>query len=159
MIPLMFALSVLIFPQTIFNFLKTSNTAWIADISAYLTSLLQNQLFFGSFYFLLVVLFTYFYTQISFEPHTIAENLQKQGAFILGVRPGQETTHFLAATVNKITLAGAVFLGLVAIVPIIAQAITGVTVLTIGGTAILIVVAVVLETVRQVEAQIAMREY
>ncbi len=159
MIPLLFALSVLVFPQTIFNFLKTTNTSWVADISSYLTTLFQNQFFYGSLYFFLVVVFTYFYTQISFEPHTIAENLQKQGAFILGVRPGQETTNFLSSTVNKITLAGAIFLGLVAVVPITAQAITGITVLTIGGTAILIVVSVILETVRQVEAQIAMREY
>ena len=159
MIPLLFALSVLVFPQTIFNFLKTTNTSWIADVSSYLVTLFQNQLFYASLYFFLVVIFTYFYTQISFEPHTIAENLQKQGAFILGVRPGQETTNFLSSTVNKITLAGAIFLGLVAVVPITAQAITGITVLTIGGTAILIVVSVILETVRQVEAQIAMREY
>ncbi len=159
MIPLLFALSVLVFPQTIFNFLKTTNTSWIADVSSYLVTLFQNQLFYASLYFFLVVIFTYFYTQISFEPHTIAENLQKQGAFILGVRPGQETTNFLSSTVNKITLAGAIFLGLVAIAPITSQAITGIPVLTIGGTAILIVVSVILETVRQVEAQIAMREY
>lgn len=159
MIPLIFALSVLIFPQTIVNFLSTSQVTWVADIAGTLNRFMQNQLFFGIFYFLLVVVFTYFYTQITFEPHTIAENLQKQGAFIPGVRPGSETTSYLARTVNRITFAGALFLGLVAVVPLIAQGITGVTNLTIGGTAILIVVAVVLDTIRQLDAQIAMREY
>ena len=159
MIPLIFALSVLIFPQTILNFLGTSSIPWLASASTKINLLLQHQLLFGLLYFLLVVVFTFFYTQITFEPHTIAENLQKQGAFILGVRPGKETSNFLSATVNKITLAGALFLGLVAIIPFIARAITGVSSLTIGGTAILIVVAVILETVRQIEAQIAMREY
>ncbi|MBI3335348.1 MAG: preprotein translocase subunit SecY [Candidatus Portnoybacteria bacterium] len=159
MIPLIFALSILIFPQTIFNFLSTVQIPWLASASLSITRFLQNQFFFGAFYFLLVVAFTYFYTQITFEPHTIAENLQKSGAFIPGVRPGQETASFLSRTVNRITLAGAIFLGMVAVIPLLAQALTGITTLTIGGTAILIVVAVVLETVRQVEAQLAMREY
>lgn len=159
MIPLIFALSMLIFPQTIFNFLTTVKAQWIANIALTFSSFFQQQFFFGAFYFFLVVLFTYFYTQITFEPHTIAENLQKQGAFIPGVRPGKETASYLARTVNRITLAGALFLGFIAIVPFVAQALTGITTLTVGGTAILIVVAVVLDTVRQVEAQLAMREY
>ncbi len=159
MIPLIFALSVLIFPQTIFNFLSTSQTPWLASLSLGVNRFLQNQLFFGTFYFLLVVAFTYFYTQITFEPKVISENLQKQGAFVPGVRPGSETADFLSHTVNRITLAGSLFLGLVAVVPLIAQAITGITVLTIGGTAILIVVAVILDTIRQIEAQLAMTEY
>lgn len=159
MIPLIFALSMLIFPQTIFNFLTTVKAQWIANIALMFSRFFQQQFFFGAFYFFLVVLFTYFYTQITFEPHTIAENLQKQGAFIPGVRPGKETASYLARTVNRITLAGALFLGVIAVVPFIAQAVTGITTLTVGGTAILIVVAVVLDTIRQVEAQLAMREY
>lgn len=159
MIPLIFAFSVLIFPQTILNFFGTSSIQWLANLSSAVNALLAHQLLFGFLYFAFVVIFTFFYTQITFEPHAIAENLQKQGAFILGVRPGKETSHFLTSTVNKITLAGALFLGLVAIIPFIARALTGVSALTIGGTAILIVVAVILETVRQIEAQIAMREY
>lgn len=160
MIPLIFALSVLIFPQTILTFLgNASSVPWLSSASSTLTALLQNQAIFGGLYFVFVVAFTFFYTQITFEPHTISENLQKQGAFIPGVRPGEETTGFLASTVNKITLAGALFLGLVAIVPFVVQAITNIAVLTIGGTAILIVVAVILEIVRQIEAQLAMREY
>jgi len=159
MIPLIFALSVLIFPQTILNFFGTSSISWVANLSSAVNALLAHQLLFGFLYFAFVVIFTFFYTQITFEPHAIAENLQKQGAFILGVRPGKETSNFLSATVNKITLAGALFLGLVAVIPLIARAFTGVSTLTIGGTAILIVVAVILEMVRQIEAQIAMREY
>lgn len=159
MIPLIFALSMLIFPQTIFNFLTTVKAQWVANVALIFSRFFQQQFFFGAFYFFLVVLFTYFYTQITFEPHTIAENLQKQGAFIPGVRPGKETASYLARTVNRITLAGALFLGVIAVVPFIAQAVTGITALTVGGTAILIVVAVVLDSVRQVEAQLAMREY
>lgn len=159
MIPLIFALSMLIFPQTVFNFLTTVKVQWIASVALTFSRFFQQQFFFGAFYFFLVVLFTYFYTQITFEPHTIAENLQKQGAFIPGVRPGKETASYLGRTVNRITLAGALFLGVIAVVPFIAQAVTGITTLTIGGTAILIVVAVVLDSVRQIEAQLAMREY
>lgn len=159
MIPIIFALSVLVFPQTIVSFLGTSSNQFIADISFAISSFLQNQFINGSLYFLLVVAFTYFYTQITFEPKTISENLQKQGAFIMGMRPGDETTNYLKRTVNRITLFGALFLGLVAIVPIIAQFITGISALIISGTAVLIVVAVVIDTVRQIEAQVSVREY
>lgn len=159
MIPIIFALSVLVFPQTIVSFLGTSSNQFIADISFVVSSFLQNQFINGGLYFLLVVAFTYFYTQITFEPKTISENLQKQGAFIMGIRPGDETTNYLKRTVNRITLFGALFLGLVAVVPIIAQFITGISALIISGTAVLIVVAVVIDTVRQIEAQVSVREY
>jgi len=159
MIPIIFALSVLVFPQTIISFLGTSSNQFIADISFAVSSFLQNQFINGALYFLLVVAFTYFYTQITFEPKTISENLQKQGAFIMGMRPGDETTNYLKRTVNRITLFGALFLGLVAVVPIIAQFITGIGALVISGTAVLIVVAVVIDTVRQIEAQVSVREY
>ena len=159
MIPIIFALSVLVFPQTIISFLGTSSNQFIADISFAVSSFLQNQFINGALYFLLVVAFTYFYTQITFEPKTISENLQKQGAFIMGIRPGDETTNYLKLVVNRITLFGALFLGLDAVVPIIAQFITGIGALVISGTAVLIVVAVVIDTVRQVEAQVSVREY
>src|SRR3989344_4726582 len=159
MIPIIFALSVLVFPQTIISFLGTSSNQFIADISFAVSGFLQNQFINGALYFLLVVAFTYFYTQITFEPKTISENLQKQGAFIMGIRPGDETTNYLKLVVNRITLFGALFLGLVAVVPIIAQFITGIGALVISGTAVLIVVAVVIDTVRQIEAQVSVREY
>lgn len=159
MIPIIFALSVLVFPQTIVSFLGTSSNQFIADISLVVSGFLQNQFINGGLYFLLVFAFTYFYTQITFEPKTISENLQKQGAFIMGMRPGDETTNYLKRTVNRITLFGALFLGLVAVVPIIAQFITGISALIISGTAVLIVVAVVIDIIRQIEAQVSVREY
>jgi preprotein translocase subunit SecY len=107
----------------------------------------------------LVVLFTYFYTSVTFDPNNIAENLQKQGGFVPGVRPGRRTAKFLKYVVNRITLTGALFLGLIAVLPLIMQGILGVATLTIGGTALLIVVSVVLETMKQIESQLTMREY
>ena len=109
--------------------------------------------------FVLVVLFTYFYTSVTFDPNTISENLQKQGGFVPGVRPGKRTARFLKYVVNRITLTGALFLGLIAVLPLIMQGILGVATLTIGGTALLIVVSVVLETMKQIESQLTMREY
>ena len=160
-IPIIFALSIMLFPGMIANFLGGSSITWVANFATALNQIFQNQIFYGSLYFLLVVAFTYFYTQVTFDPPAIAENLQKQGGFIPGVRPGQETAQFIAQIMNRVTLAGALFLGLVAILPMIVQAVTQITTFRfmIGGTAVLIVVSVVLETVRQVEAQLAMREY
>jgi len=110
-------------------------------------------------YFLLVLGFTYFYTAVIFNPQKIADQIKKNGGFIPGIRPGQSTIEYLDRIINRLTLVGALFLGLVAILPSLAQAITGVTTMTIGGTGILIVVSVILETSRQVEAQLVMRNY
>jgi preprotein translocase subunit SecY len=123
------------------------------------TRFLNNQLAYGSFYFLLVFAFTYFYTAITFNPEEIAKNLQRNGGFIPGIRPGEATEKYFASTVQKITLFGAIFLGLVAVLPSIVQAVTGISVITISGTAILIVVAVALETMRQIDSQLTVREY
>jgi preprotein translocase subunit SecY len=104
-------------------------------------------------------LFTYFYTAVTFDPKNVAESLQRQGGFIPGIRPGTPTMEYLNRIVNRITLSGALFLGLVAVLPFIVQAITGIQALTIGGTGILIVVSVVIETMKQIEAQLVMRDY
>ena len=104
-------------------------------------------------------MFTYFYTSITFEPHRVAENLQKSGAFVPGVRPGRETESYISNVVNRITLPGAVFLGLVAVIPFIIQGLTGITAILIGGTALLIVVNVVLDLIRKIDAQASLREY
>ena len=104
-------------------------------------------------------MFTYFYTSITFEPKRVADNLQKSGAFVPGVRPGRETEHFIANVVNRVTLPGAVFLGLVAVIPFIIQGLTGITAILIGGTALLIVVNVVLDLIRKIDAQASLREY
>jgi preprotein translocase subunit SecY len=110
-------------------------------------------------YFVLVVLFTYFYTAVIFEPNRMADNLQKSGAFVPGVRPGKETEKYLSAVVNRITLPGAVFLGFVAVIPFIIQGITGITAILVGGTALLIAVQVILDLVRKIDAQASLREY
>jgi len=106
-----------------------------------------------------VVAFTYFYTAVIFNPEDIADNVQKQGGFVPGLRPGRQTADFLYRVLNRITLAGAVFLGLIAVLPFLMQLITKTQALTIGGTSLLIVVAVVIETIKQIDSQLIMRDY
>ena len=158
-IPIIFALSILLFPQMIATFLAKSSITVIAHAASAVVSALANQWVYGTLYFVLVVLFTYFYTAITFEPNQIAKNLQKNGAFIPGVRPGGTTSEYLGNIITRITLVGALFLGFLAVLPIILQGITGITALTIGGTALLIVVSVVLDLVKKIDAQTSIREY
>ena len=158
-IPIIFALSFLLLPQMFATFFQTSNHAWLASTSSFILSWLQNLGFYGTAYFVLVVLFTYFYTAVTFDPHAIAENLQKNGAFIPGVRPGGSTEEYLAKVITRITLVGALFLGVIAVMPILMQSITGIQTLALGGTALLIVVSVILDLARRVDAQISIREY
>ena len=158
-IPIIFAISVVLFPSMIAQFLIHAKTAWIANAAAGTISLFNNQLVYGIVYFVLVFAFTYFYTEVIFHPAQIAENLQKQGGFIPGIRPGNNTSDYLANTTHKIIFVGALFLGLIAILPLIMKYFTGMQSLAIGGTSLLIVVAVVIDTVKQIEAQMTMREY
>lgn len=157
--PIIFALSVMLFPGIVANFFVGASNATVASVSQFIVQLFQNQLFYGIVYFVLVVVFTYFYTSVTFDPDQISENVQKQGGFIPGIRPGRQTKLYLQYVVQRITLAGALFLGGIAILPLIVQAFSGLTTLTIGGTALLIVVSVVLETMKQIESQLTMREY
>jgi len=158
--PIIFALSFLLLPGMIGAFLANAKTHWIATIAVFMRDLFQNgQIIYAVIYFLLVVLFTYFYTAVTFDPKNISTNLQKMGGFIPGIRPGQPTTAFLNFILNRVLLVGAVFLGVIAIAPNIVQAATGITAFQIGGTSILIVVSVVLETIRQIESQLVMRDY
>lgn len=159
MIPIIFAMSIMLFPGMIGSFLQTSSNHSVASAAVYIVNLFNNQTFYGAMYFILVVLFTFFYTAVVFEPHTVSENLQKQGGFIPGIRPGNPTKEYLSYVVNRITLAGALFLGLIAVLPFVGQAITGDSSLVLGGAAVLIVVGVVLDTVRQIEAQIVTKDY
>jgi preprotein translocase subunit SecY len=158
-IPIVFALSILLFPQMIATFLTKSSIVWLASGAQHVVTALANQWIYGILYFFLVFLFTYFYTAITFEPHQVAKNLQKNGAFVPGVRPGANTTEYLANIVTRITLVGALFLGILAVLPLILQGITGITVITIGGTALLIVVTVVLDVIKKIDAQTSIREY
>ena len=158
-IPIIFALSILLFPQLIFNFLSTVGNPTIQEISSFVLRLISNSWFYAGAYFLLVFLFTYFYTAVTFDPDSISTNLQKSGAFIPGVRPGQSTSDYISKVLTRITLVGALFLGAIAVLPLAVQGITGIQSLAIGGTALLIVVSVVLDLVKKVDAQLSMREY
>ncbi|MBI2633782.1 MAG: preprotein translocase subunit SecY [Parcubacteria group bacterium] len=158
-IPIIFALSILLFPTLLAQILSATQNLTLLKLALWLQRVFSDQATYGFFYFFLVVVFTYFYTAITFEPNEISTNLQKQGGFIPGIRPGKTTAEFLSRILNRITLVGALFLGLIAVLPIIVQAGTGITTLTLGGTSLLIVVSVALETMRQVEAQLVMREY
>src|SRR3989338_5181800 len=157
--PIIFALSFLLFPQMIATFLSKSPIALLSVPAGAVEGALANQWVYGGLYFLLVFIFTYFYAAITFDPQQISKNLQKNGAFIPGVRPGGTTSEYLGNIITRITLVGALFLGLLAILPLIMQAFTGITALTIGGTALLIVVSVVLDVVKKIDAQTSIREY
>jgi preprotein translocase subunit SecY len=158
-IPIIFAVSVVLFPSMIAQFLVHAQTPWIANFAQGVITMFNNQLFYGIVYFIMVFAFTYFYTEVVFHPEQIAENLQKQGGFIPGIRPGKNTSDYLSSTSRKIVFFGALFLGLIAILPLIMRYFTGVQAFAIGGTSLLIVVSVVIDTVKQVESQLTMREY
>lgn len=158
-IPIIFALSILLFPQTILQLLVRSDTTSIAAFANQALALFTNNWFYTSAYFVLVFVFTYFYTAVTFDPETISTNLQKSGAFIPGVRPGLSTSDYIAKIVSRLTLVGALFLGAIAVLPLILRSITGIQALAIGGTALLIVVSVVIDLVKKVDAQVSVREY
>ncbi len=158
-IPIIFALSILLLPQMVLNILSAFELPWVAGANETVTALLSNQLLYGSIYFVLVFLFTFFYTAVTFDPDAISKNLQRNGAFIPGIRPGANTSDYLGSLITRLTLVGAGFLGLIAVLPIGMQAATGISALAIGGTAVLIVVSVVLDLIRRIDAQLSLREY
>lgn len=159
-IPIIFAVSLVLLPSLIANYLTASRNPSLQGIATNMTILFDpNGLFYNVFYFVLVVAFTYFYTSVVFNPKKISEEIQKYGGFILGVRPGTATAAHLNYILVRITLAGALFLGFIAILPTIGQKITGIQTLIIGGTSLLIVVSVVLETIKSIEAQLVMKSY
>lgn len=158
--PIIFALSILLFPGMIANFFVGTG-GMVGSIAQRVTILFQNPWFYGSLYFILVFGFTFFYTAITFDPGAISKNLQKMGGFIPGIRPGPPTADFLRYILNRILSVGALFLGIIAVMPSVVGALTGMVVFHffIGGAALLIVVAVILDVMRQVESQLQMREY
>jgi preprotein translocase subunit SecY len=157
--PIIFAMSILLFPQMLGSIMAASSTAVLQNFGSTLLRIFENGWVYSITYFVLVFLFTYFYTAITFEPESVATNLQKNGAFVPGVRPGEPTTKYISTVMNRITLVGGLFLSLVAVLPIILQSVTGVASFAIGGTALLIVVSVVIDLFKKYDAQLSMREY
>lgn len=158
-IPIIFAMSVMIVPGVAGKYLEQASTLWIQNGAKFVVNLFENNLFYGIFYFILVFGFTYFYTSVVFKPDQIAENLQKRSGFIPGIRPGTETKLYLSKIIGRVTFLGGTFLGFVAVLPFIVQAATGIDTLVLGGTGILILVSVVIETMRQIDSQIVMHTY
>jgi len=161
-IPIIFAISILLFPAQIAQYFTASNVGWVHDVATWIVNNLSsnNVLVYGILYFVLVVFFTYFYTAFQFRPDQTADFLRKNGGFIPGIRPGRPTEEFLSRVTNRITLGGALFLGAIAVLPLIVTVIIpGTQGLQLGGTSVLIVVSVVVETMKQLEAQMLMRNY
>ena len=159
-IPIIFAVSLVLLPSFMTQFLSSVGNVKVAQMAAYISRVFNPQTFlYNSFYFLLVVGFTYFYTAVVFNPEKIAESLQKNGGFIPGIRPGGQTVKYLTNVLSRITLIGELFLGFVAVLPSAFQSFTGLSNLAIGGTGILIVVSVVLEATRNLESQLVMKKY
>jgi len=150
-IPIIFAISILMIPSMIANIMKID---WLNNI-------IQNPIIHGTLYFILVFIFTFFYTAVTFDPKNISSNLQKMGGYVPGIRPGQTTADYLKSILNKVLIIGATFLGLIAVLPSVIQAFTGIKQFSflIGGTSLLIIVSVALETMKQIDAQLEMREY
>lgn len=158
-IPIIFALSILLFPQMVLNILSAFGFSWVPGALAQVNAFMNNYTYYGITYFVLVFAFTFFYTAVTFDPDQIARNLQRNGSFIPGIRPGSHTSQYLGNVITRLTLVGALFLAAVAVLPVGMQILTGVASLAIGGTALLIVVNVVLDLIRRVDAQVSLREY
>ncbi len=158
-IPIIFAVSIVLFPPMLAQFFVNAKSAGLADFAKATITFFQNQTVYAVLYTILVFFFTYFYTAIIFKPEQVAENIQKQGGFVPGVRPGRPTAEYLMWVLNRITPAGALFLAIIAVLPFAMQQFTGSTTLAIGGTGVLIVVSVVIEMVKQIEAKLASLEY
>lgn len=159
-IPIIFAVSLVLMPSMLANFLQGVPNDLVARVSQGVAQLFRPNGFFYNFaYFILVIGFTYFYTAVIFNPKKIADEIKKYGGFVPGIRPGEPTVNYLNKILTRITLVGAIFLGLIAILPSIAQGLTGIATMSIGGTGVLIVVSVVLETTKQLESMLVMRSY
>ena len=158
-IPIIFALSIMSFPQMISQFMSASKNIYLLKIALILKNFRQESFIYLLLYFLLVIVFTFFYTMITFEPQSISDNLQKRGGFIPGYRPGKVTSQYLSNVSQKITIFGAIFLGIIALLPILMQKFTGITTFAIGGTSLLIMVEVAIEIMNNIESQLIMREY
>jgi preprotein translocase subunit SecY len=158
-IPIIFAIALLLFPQTLAQFLALTKIEFFNTLLKSLNDFLNNHLLFSFLYFILVFAFTYLYTSITFNPEEISKNLQSAGAFVPGLRPGKETEKYFKNIVSRLTFFGGLFLGFIAILPYLFQFLTKTQFLAIGGTSILIVVSVAIETVKQIQSELSLREY
>lgn len=159
-IPIIFAVSLVLLPSVLSNYFLTSKNAFLHNVAALVAAGFNpNGFLYNFIYFVLVVGFTYFYTAVIFNPKKIAEDIQKYGGFVPGLRPGVQTAHYLNYVLTRITLVGALFLGIIAIFPTITRMVTNIQTLLLGGTGVLIVVSVILETIKSIEAQLVMRNY
>ena len=160
MIPIIFAISLVLLPSLAAQFLEKAGNAQVSLIARNVASFMDpNKIPYNLIYFLLVVAFAFFYTTVVFNPEKISEDMKKYGGFIPGIRPGPTTAQYLAAVLNRITLVGAIFLGLLAVLPAVAQAVFAIPSLSLGGTGILIVVSVVLETTKSLQSQMLLKSY
>jgi preprotein translocase subunit SecY len=159
MIPLIFAFSIVILPGTVATYFSTS-ASWLGDVARFFADILiPTSPLYWVMVFILVVIFTFFYTLVVFNQQNLAENLQRNGGFVLGIRPGKPTQDYLNRVIVRITMGGALFLGFIAIVPYLASLITDVQAISLSSTSLLIMVGVGLDTLRQLEAQLMMRNY
>lgn len=159
-IPIIFAVSLVLLPSGLAGYLQRSTNPTLLNIGTWLgINFSPSSAFYNVFYFILVFAFTYLYTSITFNPEKIADEIRRGGGFIAGIRPGRSTVEFLKYIISRLTLAGGVFLGLIAILPSVIQGVTNVSTLAVGGTGLLIVVSVILQTVKQVESQVVTKEY
>lgn len=160
MIPLIFASSMLILPGVIASYFQYAESPIVANMAQGIVSIFnQEQIFYWILYFMMVVGFTYFYTDVIFQQQNMAENLQKHGGFIPGIRPGARTAEYLNRVLRRITLVGALFLGSVAVLPFFVSRLTPMQTMIVTSTGLLIVVGVVIDTMKQLEAQLLMRHY
>jgi preprotein translocase subunit SecY len=158
-IPIIFAIALLLFPQTLAQFLALTKIEFFDTLLKSLNDFLNNQFLFSFLYFILVFAFTYLYTSITFNPEEISKNLQSAGAFIPGLRPGKETEKYFKNIVNRLTFFGGLFLGFIAILPYLFEFLTKTQFLAIGGTSILILVSVAIETIKKIQSELSLREY
>lgn len=161
-IPIIFAISIMLFPALIAQFFVNAKSALLSNYANKIIALFNTQgWFYAAVYFTLVMAFTYFYTAVVFNPEEIAENVQKSGGFVPGLRPGGQTADFLARVLNRLTLAGAFFLAIIAVFPIFLPKLLNApqTLAAIGGTSLLIVVSVVIESIKKISAQLTMHDY
>jgi preprotein translocase subunit SecY len=157
--PIIFAITILMFPTFLGNFLVLSSNAILQNAGRFIVIWSQNPWAHGVVYFILVFLFTYFYTAVTFDPKQMSENLQKQGAFVSGIRPGDSTMDYLSRIVTRTTFIGATFLACVAVLPNVVQGFTGIASVSVGGTGLLIVISTLIDVIKKINAQLSMREY